>query len=177
MTLTSTPRLRTSSAAAAPRGPARCGRTCSARRGLQSIVRMALAPGDHTVIIPRPPLNHHESLVVSCDPRLPESPGVAEAPVAGPGAWPRSSCRPGVPTGEKQIPGPGGSLKPPGPLPMHLHAVHMEYSECLPTLLKPLTERTCFSFPLLHLIFFYYAEGCMASCMRDHNYNTVLSPG
>ena len=24
------------------------------------------------------------------------------------------------------------------------------------------------SFPLLHLIFSYYAEGCMVSCMRDH---------
>ena len=24
------------------------------------------------------------------------------------------------------------------------------------------------SFPLHHLIFPYYAEGCMASCMRDH---------
>jgi hypothetical protein len=95
------------------------------------------APGDHTVITPRPPLNHHESLVVSCDSRLPENAGGAEAPVASPGAWPRSSCRPGVPTGEKQIRGSGGSLEPPGPLPVHLHTVCMEYSECLPTLLNP----------------------------------------
>ena len=28
---------------------------------------------------------------------------------------------------------------------MHLHIVHMAYSECLPTLLNPLAERTCFS--------------------------------
>ena len=27
---------------------------------------------------------------------------------------------------------------------MHLHTVYMEYSECLPTLLNPLAERTCF---------------------------------
>jgi hypothetical protein len=47
--------------------------------------------------------------------------------------------------GEKQIRGSGGSLEPPGPLPMHLHTVYMEYSECLPTLLNPLAERTCFS--------------------------------
>jgi hypothetical protein len=38
----------------------------------------------------------------------------------------------------------GGSLEPPGPLPMHLHTVHMEYSQCLRTLLNPLAERTCF---------------------------------
>ena len=37
-----------------------------------------------------------------------------------------------------------GSLKPPGPLPMHLHIAYMEYSECLPTPLN-LDERTCFS--------------------------------
>jgi hypothetical protein len=35
---------------------------------------------------------------------------------------------------EKQIGSLGGSLEPPGPLPMHLHAVYMECSECLPTL-------------------------------------------
>ena len=28
---------------------------------------------------------------------------------------------------------------------MHLHTVHMGCSECLPTLLNPLAERTCFS--------------------------------
>ena len=28
---------------------------------------------------------------------------------------------------------------------MHLHTVHMEYSECLPTLLNPMAERICFS--------------------------------
>jgi DNA repair exonuclease SbcCD ATPase subunit len=44
---------------------------------------------------------------------------------------------------EKQIRGSGGSLEPPGPLPMHL--VYMKYSECLPTLLDPLAEWTCFS--------------------------------
>jgi hypothetical protein len=38
---------------------------------------------------------------------------------------------------EKQIRGLGGSLEPPGLLPMHLHTVYMEYSECLPTLLNP----------------------------------------
>ena len=46
---------------------------------------------------------------------------------------------------EKQIGGPGGSLEPHGPLPMHLHTVFMTYSECLPTILTPLAERTCFS--------------------------------
>jgi hypothetical protein len=30
-----------------------------------------------------------------------------------------------------------GSLERPGPLPMHLHTVYMEYSERLPTLLNP----------------------------------------
>jgi hypothetical protein len=39
----------------------------------------------------------------------------------------------------------GVHLNPPGPLPMHLHTVYMEYSECLPTLLTPLAERACFS--------------------------------
>jgi hypothetical protein len=28
---------------------------------------------------------------------------------------------------------------------MHLHTVYMAYSECLPTLLNPLAEKTCFS--------------------------------
>jgi hypothetical protein len=32
-----------------------------------------------------------------------------------------------------------------GPLLMHLHTVYMAYSECLPTRLNPLAERTCFS--------------------------------
>ena len=36
-------------------------------------------------------------------------------------------------------------LEPPGPLLTHLHAVYMAYSECLPTRLNPLAERTCFS--------------------------------
>jgi hypothetical protein len=47
--------------------------------------------------------------------------------------------------GEKQIEGSVGSLEPPGPLLMHLLIVYMEYSECPPTLLNPLAERTCFS--------------------------------
>ena len=53
---------------------------------------------------------------------------------------------------EQQIGGSGGSLEPPGPLlespgPLltHLHTVYMAYSECLPTRLNPLAERTCFS--------------------------------
>jgi hypothetical protein len=46
---------------------------------------------------------------------------------------------------EKQIRGSGGSLEPPGPLPMHLHTVCVAYSECLPILLNPLAQRTCFS--------------------------------
>ena len=52
---------------------------------------------------------------------------------------------------EQQIGGSGGSLEPPGPLleppgPLltHLHTVYMVYSECLPTRLNPLAERTCF---------------------------------
>ena len=36
-------------------------------------------------------------------------------------------------------------LEPPGPLLTHLHAVCIAYSECLPTRLNPLAERTCFS--------------------------------
>ena len=57
-----------------------------------------------------------------------------------------------VPVREKQIGGSGGSLEPPGPLLeppgpllMHLHTVYIECSECLPTCLNPLAERTCFS--------------------------------
>ena len=46
------------------------------------------------------------------------------------------------------------------------NTVYMACSERLPTRLDPLADRTCFSF--LHLILFYYAEGFMASCMRDH---------
>jgi hypothetical protein len=61
-----------------------------------------------------------------------------------------------------------GSLEPPGPLLTHLRTVYMAYSERLPTRLNPLAERACFSFHLLHLIFSYYAKGCMASCMRGH---------
>ena len=68
---------------------------------------------------------------------------------------------------EKEMGGPGGSLEPPWPLITHLHTMYIEYSEGLPTRLNPLAGRTCFSFPLLHLIFPCYAEGCMASCMRD----------
>ena len=58
----------------------------------------------------------------------------------------------GVATREQQIGGSGGSLEPPGPLleppgPLltHLHTVYMDYSECLPTRLNPLAERTCLS--------------------------------
>ena len=36
-------------------------------------------------------------------------------------------------------------LEPPGPLLTHLHTVLMACSECLPTRLNPLAERTCFS--------------------------------
>ena len=50
-----------------------------------------------------------------------------------------------VATREKEIRGSGGSLEPPGPLRTHLHAVCMACSECLPTRLNPLAERTCFS--------------------------------
>jgi hypothetical protein len=50
---------------------------------------------------------------------------------------------------EKEIGDSRGSLEPPGPLNTHLlthlHAVYMAYSECLPTRLNPLAERTCFS--------------------------------
>jgi hypothetical protein len=38
-----------------------------------------------------------------------------------------------------------GSPEPPGPLLTHLHTVYMAYSECRPTRLNPLAERTCFS--------------------------------
>jgi hypothetical protein len=46
--------------------------------------------------------------------------------------------------GETDTGGSGGSLEPRGPLLTHLHTVYMGYSECLPTLLSPLAERTCF---------------------------------
>jgi hypothetical protein len=46
---------------------------------------------------------------------------------------------------EKQIGGSEGSLEPSGPLLTHLHTVYKAYSECLPTRLDPLAERTCFS--------------------------------
>ena len=45
-------------------------------------------------------------------------------------------------TGRKGYGGARGSLEPPAPLPMRLHTVCMEYSECLPTLSDPLAERT-----------------------------------
>jgi hypothetical protein len=51
--------------------------------------------------------------------------------------------------GEKQIRGSGGSLDPPGPLPTYLHTVYMAYSECLPTRLDPLAERTSRFFQVL----------------------------
>ena len=51
-----------------------------------------------------------------------------------------------VPAGQKEIGGSGGSLKPHGPLLMHLHTVYMAYPECLPTGLNPLAERTVFPF-------------------------------
>ena len=40
---------------------------------------------------------------------------------------------------------PGPLLEPPGPLLTHLRTVCMAHSECLPTCLNPLAERTCFS--------------------------------
>ena len=44
----------------------------------------------------------------------------------------------------KEIGGSGGSLEPPGPLLTHFRTVYMAYSECPPTLLNPLAERTLF---------------------------------
>ena len=46
---------------------------------------------------------------------------------------------------EKEIGGSGGSLEPYGPLLTHLHTIYMAYSECLPTRLNLLAEKTCFS--------------------------------
>jgi hypothetical protein len=57
--------------------------------------------------------------------------------------------------GRKRSGAQGGSLEPPGQLLPHLHTVYIAYSERLSTRLKPLPERTCFSFPLLHIIFSY----------------------
>ena len=54
-----------------------------------------------------------------------------------------ATLQPTALAGEEQIRGSGGSLEPPGPLPTHLHTVHMAYSECLRTRLDPLAERTC----------------------------------
>ena len=47
-------------------------------------------------------------------------------------------------TRERHMRGSGGSLEPPGPLPMHLHTVHTEDSECLPTLFEPPTREELF---------------------------------
>ena len=52
---------------------------------------------------------------------------------------------PVTPVRKKEIWGSGGSLETPGPLLTHPHTVHMACSECLPTRLSPLAERTCFS--------------------------------
>jgi hypothetical protein len=41
--------------------------------------------------------------------------------------------------------GPGPLLEPPWHLLTHLHTVYLACSECLPTRLNPLAERTCFS--------------------------------
>jgi hypothetical protein len=46
---------------------------------------------------------------------------------------------------EKERAGSGGSLEAPGPLLTHIYTVNMESSECLPTRLKPMAERTCCS--------------------------------
>jgi hypothetical protein len=46
---------------------------------------------------------------------------------------------------ETEIGGSGGSLEPPGPLLTTSILFYMVYSECLPTRLNPLAERTCFS--------------------------------
>jgi hypothetical protein len=80
------------------------------------------------------------------DPRLREGAGArGRALVGDDGAHARRARA-------QQIGGSGGSLEPPGPLlrpprPLltHLHTVYMVYSECLPTRLNPLAERTCFS--------------------------------
>jgi hypothetical protein len=63
--------------------------------------------------------------------------------VADTSARPESVLRIGARSnlgGRKQIRGSGGSLEPPGPLPMRLHTVSMDYSDCLPALLNSLAE-------------------------------------
>ena len=61
--------------------------------------------------------------------------------------WREQLAESKVDAGEKEIGGSGSGvhLSPPGPLPMHLHTACVELSECLPTLLNPPAERTCFS--------------------------------
>jgi hypothetical protein len=58
----------------------------------------------------------------------------------------------------------GVHLNPPGPLPMHLLTVYTGYSECLPTLLHPLAERTSVSprYKLTQPEDYYYLQqgGC-----------------
>ena len=46
---------------------------------------------------------------------------------------------------EKEMGCSGGSLEPPGPRLTHLHTIYTAYSECLPTRLNPVAERTFFS--------------------------------
>jgi hypothetical protein len=65
--------------------------------------------------------------------------GCSETMLSFAGATP-----PGSSQGERHR-GFRGSLEPPGPLLTHLHTVYMAYSECLPTRLTALAERTCFS--------------------------------
>jgi hypothetical protein len=86
-----------------------------------------------------------------------------DGPGWGTNTWKEECAANGGALREKQIGGSGGSLEPPGPLleppgPLltHLHTVYMAYSECLPTRLNPLAERTCFSqadrpMPIAHL--------------------------
>jgi hypothetical protein len=54
---------------------------------------------------------------------------------------------------------------------MHLHTVHTEYSECLPTLLNPLAERSCFSQVSIHEM--KDSEECPSSCTERTNVNGV----
>jgi hypothetical protein len=82
------------------------------------------------------------------------SPGPAEAAGAGMPSIPGLALLKGaamsasadmVLARETEIGGSGGPLDPPGPIPTHSHTGYMAYSQCLPTRLNPLAERTCFS--------------------------------
>jgi hypothetical protein len=71
--------------------------------------------------------------------------GTDKAPMLHGGRVYFLSDRSGQGERDTAVGGSGGSLEPPWPLLTHLRTAYTAYSECLPTRLTPLAERTCFS--------------------------------